>query len=182
MNVLITGSAGFIGSHAADWFTHNYGVVALDSFTYAAKESNTAEFCKSAITGYKIDITQQEDIENICREHNIEWIVNFAAETHVDRSIKDCDNFIWSNIIGTKSLLEACKNTGVKICHVSTDEVYGDISSGSFSEEDKLNPKNPYAATKAAAEHMVRAYHNTYGVEHIIVRPSNNYIWGWKAD
>ena len=102
-------------------------------------------------------------------------ILNFAAETHVDNSIDDCENFIRSNIDGVKSLLNICKALDVRMVHVSTDEVYGSTMSGSFVETDKLNPKNPYSATKAAAEHLINAYENTYGTNVVIVRPSNNF-------
>ena len=176
MNVAITGSAGFIGSHVADWFTNNgFGVVAIDSFTYAANPANTIDFEPNAIAGYKIDINQQQDISSICKNHDIQWIINLAAHTHVDRSIESCDDFLWSNVLGVKSLLEVCKEDSVKLLHVSTDEVYGDIAEGSFHEHTRLNPKNPYAATKASADMMIKAYENTYGVECIIVRPSNNF-------
>ena len=124
---------------------------------------------------YNLDICNHDKILSICEHSNIEWIINFAAETHVDNSIQACEKFIHSNIKGVQSLLEVCRKTGIKLFHVSTDEVYGDIMSGSFKEDNKLNPKNPYSATKAAAEHMVRAYSNTYGIKYLMVRPSNNF-------
>ena len=176
MNILITGAAGFIGSHAADWFTKNeYGVVVLDSFTYASNIENTEGFYEDAIAGYDLDINENKQVVYICKHHNIDWIINFAAETHVDNSIESCSEFIWSNILGVSSLLDACRETGTKLFHISTDEVYGDIESGSFCEQDRLLPKNPYSATKASAENFIIAYSNTYGIEYLMARPSNNY-------
>lgn len=177
MNVLITGCAGFIGSHAADHFLRSGDfVVGVDSMTYASDPKNMS-FANSHknFAFYEKDICLTSEMINLCKVHNIEWIFNFAAETHVDNSIDSCDSFIRSNIIGVKSLLECCRETGAKIFQISTDEVYGSKKSGSFLEKDILSPKNPYSATKAAAEHMVNSYSNTYGVDFIMVRMSNNF-------
>ena len=177
MNVLITGCAGFIGSHAVDHFLDlGHSVVGVDCFTYAASLDNL----KNALSDknfilYETDICNTNKMIEYSSDHKIDWIINFAAETHVDNSIESCEKFIHSNIVGVKSLLECCKELGIKLFHISTDEVYGSIKSGSFIENDKLNPKNPYSATKAAAEHLVQSYENTHGVEFIIVRPSNNF-------
>tara|TARA_R110001583_G_scaffold7985_10_gene38916 strand:+ start:6863 stop:7786 length:924 start_codon:yes stop_codon:yes gene_type:complete len=177
MNVLVTGCAGFIGSHAVDHFLGSGDfVVGVDSMTYASDVKNMS-FANSHknFAFYEKDICLTAEMIDLCKIHNIEWIFNFAAETHVDNSIESCDNFIRSNIIGVKSLLECCKETHTKIFQISTDEVYGSAKSGSFMEKDILSPKNPYSATKAAAEHMVNAYSNTYGVDFMMVRMSNNF-------
>jgi len=177
MNVLVTGCAGFIGSHAVDHFIDSGDkVIGVDSMTYASNIQNLENaFKKNSFVFYEKDICSTSDIIDICRVHNVEWIVNFAAETHVDNSIDSCDNFIHSNILGVKSLLDCCRKTDTKLLQISTDEVYGSTSGESFIETDILSPRNPYAATKAAAEHIVSAYSNTYGIEFITVRMSNNF-------
>ncbi len=176
MNVLITGAAGFIGSHATDFFLkEDYNVIGVDNFTYAGNKKNLFNALKSdKFKLYEYDICETEKIRNICVDNNIEWILNFAAETHVDNSIVNSDKFIKSNILGVKSLLEVCRKINIKFFQISTDEVYGSTESGIFFENNKLDPKNPYSATKASAEHYVKAYNNTYGVEYLIVRPTNN--------
>ncbi len=173
--VTITGCAGFIGSHATDLYLHNgFGVYGVDKFTYAAKESNLAESQKnSKFICARGDICDQPLMETMLRHSP--WVINFAAETHVDNSISSSDDFIETNIRGVQSILEACRKTGTKLLHISTDEVYGSISYGSHHEASNLNPKNPYSATKAAADHLIKSYANTYGIEYIIVRPSNNF-------
>ena len=175
--ILITGCAGFIGSHAVDHFLKKgYQVVGIDCFTYAGKVGNIQHHYENPnFKLFNIDICSKENILEICRMRKVEWIINFAAETHVDNSIKQSNNFIHSNFNGVHALLEVCRQTGVKIFQISTDEVYGSIAEGAFQEDDKLDPRNPYSATKAAAEHLVRSYTNTYGISHIIVRPSNNF-------
>lgn len=176
-NIMLTGCAGFIGSHAADHFlSAGYFVVGVDSLTYAGDLKNLDYAFQHENFGFfKIDICDTIEIASLCEKWNIDWIVNFAAETHVDNSIKSCEKFIHSNVNGVQSLLEVCRQTGTKLFHVSTDEVYGSIKTGSFNEDFKLNPKNPYSATKAAAEHLITAYNNTYGVDFLMVRPSNNF-------
>ena len=151
-------------------------VAGIDSLTYASNLENlSGAFNRNKFEFYHLDICDTRSIEDICKLKKIDFIVNFAAETHVDNSIKSIDPFIHSNINGVRSLLDVCRNTNIKLLHISTDEVYGSISAGEFTETDMLNPANPYSATKAAAEHLVTAYANTYGVEYIIVRPSNNF-------
>ena len=176
-NILITGCAGFIGSHAVDDFLNKgYRVTGVDCFTYAAKESNISHnYDNKNFNMHTTDICDTEEIFKICNENSINSIINFAAETHVDNLIDSCDAFINSNITGVKSLLDVCRRTGIFLLHVSTDEVYGSTLDGSFDEKSKLNPQNPYSATKAAAEHLVRSYSNTYGVKYNMVRPSNNF-------
>ena len=177
MNIIITGCAGFIGSHATDYFLDKgYNVVGIDCFTYAGHQGNIAHRIKdSNFKLYNMDICSSSQIEEICNLRNISWIINFAAETHVDNSIRSSSSFIRSNIEGVRSLLEVCKKTKARLLHISTDEVYGSTKSGVFSEDDKLDPRNPYSATKAAAEHLITAYNNTHGTEYLIVRPSNNF-------
>lgn len=176
-NLLITGCAGFIGSHATDYFLEKgYNVDGVDCFTYAGKIKNIQhQYENPNFKLFNTNICNTAAIMEICLLRDIKWIINFAAETHVDNSIRSCDSFIKSNIQGVKSLLEVCKETDARLFHISTDEVYGDIKKGSFKEKDNFNPKNPYSATKAAAEHMVEAYANTYGVDYLMVRPSNNF-------
>ncbi len=177
MNILITGCSGFIGSHATEVFlSRGHTVVGVDCMTYAASLDNLKEISgHERFIFYVENICNTKEILKLSKIHQIDWIVNFAAETHVDNSIENCDKFIDSNISGVKSLLSVCKDTGIKLLHISTDEVYGSIKSGSFVEGDILSPRNPYSATKAAAEHMITAYSNTYGTEHIMVRMSNNF-------
>ena len=177
MNVLITGCAGFIGSHAVDIFLKNdYSVVGVDLITYAGSMKNMSSAFKSDnFIFYKEDICNTEKMIQYCSAHSIEWIINFAAETHVDNSIQSASSFVKSNVDGVRSLLDCCISTGAKMFQISTDEVYGSIGAGSFRETDNMNPKNPYSATKAAAEHMVTAYRNTHCVDYKMVRMSNNF-------
>lgn len=171
MRALITGAAGFIGSHTYEHFiSKNDDVVVVDKLTYAANH----DFKKSIKNLVEIDVSDR-DIFNTIKDFKPDVIINFAAETHVDNSIDDSYDFIISNTLGTSNLLDACRTFGVKLCQVSTDEVYGPASVLPFVEEDGLNPMNPYSASKAAADMMVKAYHNTHGIQYIIVRPSNNY-------
>jgi dTDP-glucose 4,6-dehydratase len=175
MNVLITGCAGFIGSHAVEEFlSHDHNVVGVDSMTYAADRNNMSSFIND-IEFFHADICNTDLMRKLVKEYKVDWIINFAAESHVDNSIKGCEQFIKSNIVGVNSLLMVCKEFNCKILHISTDEVYGSTKSGSFIETDILNPKNPYSATKASAEHLVNSYSNTYGVQQIIIRMSNNF-------
>ena len=172
-NFLITGCAGFIGSHTVDTFlSHGHNVVGVDKMTYASNIDNINRHNQNPnFRFFKTDIINAEEVVKITKDNHIHCIVNFAAETHVDNSIFGHNCFIDSNILGTKTLLEL----NIPICHISTDEVYGPIKFGSFKETDPLNPKNFYSATKAAAEHIVQAYANTFKVPYLIVRMSNNY-------
>ena len=170
-SVLITGCAGFIGSHTADLFVEKgHSVIGVDCLTYAGNPSNLHRDIKHFTT----NICDTATVLEICHEFNVDHIVNFAAESHVDNSILGHDSFIDSNVQGVKSLLEVCKSKDIPL-HISTDEVYGPIRKGSFDEESKLNPQNYYSATKAAAEHLVAAYHNTFDVQYLMVRMGNNY-------
>ena len=175
--LMITGCAGFIGSHVTEEFLNaGYTVHGVDKFTYAGKEDNlknAKENPNFSLT--RSCITLESHMKYVIEERNIDWVVHLAAETHVDNSIKNSEVFMHTNILGTKSLLDACIATDTKILHFSTDEVYGSATNESFTEESRLNPTNPYSASKAAAEHLITAYANTYGLEYIMVRPSNNY-------
>ena len=177
MNILITGCAGFIGSHTVDLFLENgYTVIGVDSLTYAGDISNINNASKNSnFIFYEDNICNTENMIQLCIDHGIEWIINFAAETHVDNSIKSASSFVKTNVDGVRSLLDCCVATNTKIMQISTDEVYGSIGTGSFTEFDKINPRNPYSATKAAAEMMVEAYRNTYNIEYKMVRMSNNF-------
>jgi dTDP-glucose 4,6-dehydratase len=176
-NFLLTGCAGFIGSHALDLLLSNgHTVIGIDKMTYAGDPCNVERHKDNKnFKFFKLDICETEEIKRIVEENNIECIINFAAETHVDNSILGDNCFISSNVTGVKSLLEICKELNINICHISTDEVYGPIKSGSFQEHEKLSPKNFYSATKAAAEHLVTAYSNTFGIDYVMIRMSNNY-------
>ena len=169
MRVLLTGAAGFIGGHAYNHFSF-YGdeILAIDKLTHAI---NLTEKIKNFI---QIDISDQ-DLHYIARDFKPDIIVNFAAETCVDNSIKNSYDFVVSNVLGTTNLLDICNSLNIKICHVSSGEVYGPSSGQAFCENDKLNPTNPYSATMAAADLMIKAYHNVHKTPYIVVRPSDNY-------
>lgn len=176
MKVLITGGAGFIGSNFVRYMLSNhldYEIVVLDALTYAGRKENLKDVWEEIIF-IKGDITKKEDVEKAIKD--CDFVVNFAAETHVDRSIMQAGSFILTNVFGTYNLLEACREFNVKkIQHISTDEVYGHISKGSFKEDDKLSPRNPYAVSKASADLLCRAYFETYGLPIVITRSTNNY-------
>ena len=177
MNIIVTGCAGFIGSHMVDLLLEEgHNVIGIDCFTYAGKVTNIHHHYDNP--NFKIvncDICNTEKILSWCNYQKIDWVINFAAETHVDNSIKDCGPFIHSNINGVKSLLDVCMKMGTKLFHISTDEVYGSTLNESFLESDSLMPGNPYSATKAAGEHLITSYHHTYGVTYKMVRMSNNF-------
>ena len=175
MNVMITGCAGFIGSHAVEGFiAAGHKVIGVDCMSYAGSMSNMESFIDD-IKFYEADIIDTDKIREIVRRHSIEWIINFAAETHVDNSIHSVAPFIHSNINGVHSLLQVCRGQECNLFQISTDEVYGSTTDVSFIETDTLNPRNPYSATKAAAEHLVTSFHNTYGLDYKMVRMSNNF-------
>lgn len=177
MKVLITGACGFIGGHFLDQILEDetHEVFVVDKITYAAHPLNLKKIFNQNIVFFPCGIEDNIRINSIIKDNNIELIVNFAAETHVDNSIKNLKPFLESNINGVYSLLESCKNFGTKLIHISTDEVYGPAGWDSFYEDNKLNPMNPYSATKAAAEHLIQSYANTFKIDYLIVRPSNNY-------
>ncbi len=178
--VLVTGAAGFIGSHFVEAcrqkkYADITNVVAFDKISYASNLQMIRVFKEWSIDLYQNDICETSALIRAIVENNVKVVVHFAAETHVDNSIRDAQPFVRSNVNGTLSVLEACRATKTKLVHISTDEVYGPAQDNPFSETDKLNPMNPYAATKAAAEHLVLSHANTFGVEYLILRPSNNY-------
>jgi dTDP-glucose 4,6-dehydratase len=178
--LLVTGGCGFIGSNFIGYWLKKYPndkIINLDKLTYAGHLSSTKEFKNSK--NYKFvkgDICDQKVVEKVIK--NIEWVVHFAAETHVDRSIKDPDVFIKTNVIGTKVLLDMALKYGVKrFHHVSTDEVFGELplGKGKFSETTSYDPRSPYSASKASSDHLVRAYYHTFGLPITISNCSNNF-------
>ena len=172
--ILITGAAGFIGSHFLElMLAQGEACIALDSMTYAADHEFYREHKELFWT---TDLTDAAAIDQLLKQHKVTAIVNFAAETHVDNSIEDWRPFVASNVTGVATLLSAAVANGVdRFLQVSTDEVYGSIDTGSFTESTLYNPRNPYSATKAAADHLVNAWHHTYGLDTIITNCSNNY-------
>jgi dTDP-glucose 4,6-dehydratase len=179
-NILVTGGAGFIGANFVRYLVRKYPayqVVVFDKLTYAGNLNNLLEVSDDPLCHFvKGDIADKEAVEAALREHAIDTIVNFAAESHVDRSILDPDGVHRTNFTGTYVLLEAARKLGLERMHqVSTDEVYGSIPQGFFKEGDPLEPNSPYSASKAGAELMVRAYHETYGLNAVITRGSNTF-------
>ena len=175
--LLVTGGAGFIGinfiKHILD--VDKVDIVVADMFTYASNPEELVNNMK--IDTHCMDLSDKTSVESLFKMHEITHVVHFAAESHVDRSIKDCQPFIQSNIIATVNLLnEAMKNKIQKFVHISTDEVFGEIAiPGKFNELSNISPRNPYSASKASAEHFVEAYGNTYGFPYTIINSSNNY-------
>lgn len=188
-NFLITGGLGFIGSHfVINQVKNNNFVVNLDKITYAANENNVFKVAKNA--NYKFiqgDICNQNLISEILEKHEIDFVINFAAESHVDNSINSAQIFIETNINGTFSLLEASrkyyenlsenKKQNFRFIHISTDEVFGSLQENDkpFTEENKYLPNSPYSASKAASDHLVRAWNETYKLPTIITNCSNNF-------
>ncbi|PEE78049.1 dTDP-glucose 4,6-dehydratase [Priestia megaterium] len=181
MNILVTGGAGFIGSnfvrHMVETYP-NYSIVNYDLLTYAGNLENLKDIeSHENYTFVKGDINNRELVNHLVKYHNIDVIVNFAAESHVDRSITEPDIFVKSNLLGTQALLDVAKaNNLKKYVQVSTDEVYGSLGeTGYFTEETPLAPNSPYSASKAGADMLVSAYHETFGMNVNITRCSNNY-------
>ena len=173
MKFVVTGGRGFIGSHfVEEALNRGDKVIDIDKMTYAASEVLPWD----SNPNYTLI---KEDISEIDHIPSCDVIINFAAESHVDNSIRDTDPFVKSNILGVHNLLELVrgkpKYNRPLFLHISTDEVYGDRLIGSFTEKDKLSPSNPYSATKAAAEMLVLSYARTYGINYIITRSANNY-------
>lgn len=184
-NYLITGAAGFIGSHFAIKICElGHRAIVLDAMTYAANMQNLDEIKDSpSFKFFKGNICDAELVGKILREEKIDFVVNFAAESHVDNSIKSPENFIQTNIVGSYNLLDCSlkywreKKHDFRFLHVSTDEVYGSLSKGDpkFSEENPYRPNSPYSASKAASDHLVRAWFETYGLPAITTNCSNNF-------
>ncbi len=184
--VLITGGAGFIGSHVVRRFVNqypNYHVFNLDALTYAGNLENLTDVNGAAnYTFVKGDITNAEFIHDLFAQHDFTYVIHLAAESHVDRSISNPIAFVMTNVVGTVNLLNAAKHhwagkfEGKRFYHVSTDEVYGALGeTGMFTESTKYDPHSPYSASKASSDHFVRAYHDTYGLPVVISNCSNNY-------
>ncbi len=184
--LLITGGAGFIGSHVVRLFVQkypDYRIVNLDALTYAGNLENLKDIEDAPnYTFVKADITDAPEISRIFESYRFDGVIHLAAESHVDRSITDPNAFIKTNVMGTATLLNAAKALwkdnyeGKRFYHVSTDEVYGSLGEeGFFLETTPYDPQSPYSASKAASDHFVRAYGNTYGLPFVITNCSNNY-------
>jgi dTDP-glucose 4,6-dehydratase len=174
VRVLVTGGAGFIGSHLVDALLErpDVEVTILDALTYAGTETNLRDHdADPRFRFVQGDVADAGAVDSLV--HSADRVVHAAAETHVDRSIADASAFVRTNVEGTRTVLEACRAAGRPLLHVSTDEVYGSTAEGSFAEDSPLRPNSPYAATKAAADLLVRAYGMTYGVPVTIVRGTN---------
>jgi dTDP-glucose 4,6-dehydratase len=183
MKILVTGGCGFIGSNFIHYMLRNYpdySVINVDKLTYAGNLKNLSALSESPrYTFLKGDIADSVLMEEVILQ-GIDAIVNFAAESHVDRSIEDPSQFMKTNVLGTFVLLEAIRKTSsnrsIRLLHISTDEVYGSLGeSGAFTEEMPMAPNSPYSASKASSDLMVRAYHHTFGLATLITRCSNNY-------
>ncbi len=184
MTILITGSAGFIGSNFVNnWFLSNEEeVLSVDALTYAGNLANLKSQENNANHHFvNADISDKSKIKALVDQYKPRAIIHFAAESHVDRSILASDAFIKTNILGTYNLLEICReyqpNLDIKFVHISTDEVFGSLRNGDdgFSEDTSYKPNSPYSASKAASDHLVRAWHHTYGLQTLITNCSNNY-------
>jgi len=184
--ILITGAAGFIGSHLARLFANkypDYHIFNLDKLTYAGNLENLKDIEEKPNYSFiKGDIVDGDFIMTLFKEHQFDGVIHLAAESHVDRSIENPMEFIMTNIVGTVNLLNAARHIwdgnfeGKRFYHVSTDEVYGSLGNeGFFYEDTAYDPHSPYSASKASSDHLVRAYHDTYGFPMIISNCSNNY-------
>ena len=183
MRLLITGGCGFIGSNFIHFLLEHYGpafVTNVDALTYAGSLTNVAGLAEKVGERYEFfhaDIASAQQMEALMQKHQFYAVVNFAAESHVDRSINSPQNFIHSNVAGTSVILDLARRHGIKrFMQISTDEVYGSLGpEGRFTETTPLDPSSPYSASKAGADLLTLAFHKTYGQEVVIVRSSNNY-------
>lgn len=185
-NILITGGAGFIGSHVVRLFVNKYPeyhIFNLDKLTYAGNLANLKDIEHYPnYTFVKGDITDSDFIRQLFELHRFEGVIHLAAESHVDRSIANPVEFVMANVVGTVNLLNAARHIwngefdGRRFYHISTDEVYGSLSqTGFFTEDTAYDPHSPYSASKASSDHFVRAYHDTYGLPVVVSNCSNNY-------
>ena len=189
-NILITGGAGFIGSHLVRLMVNKYPeyrIINLDKLTYAGNLANLKDVENASNYKFvKVDICDFDELLNVFKQYEIDGVIHLAAESHVDRSIKDPFTFARTNVLGTLSLLQAAKvyweslpekYAEKRFYHISTDEVYGtlDFDGTLFTEQTKYDPHSPYSASKASSDHFVRAYHDTYGMPTIVTNCSNNY-------
>ncbi len=186
-NVLITGGAGFIGSHLADYLAdQKTSVIVLDKLTYAGDKKHLKQAEKTSfLTFVQGDVCDAPLVLSLLAKHDITTVYHLAAETHVDNSITDASPFVQTNVMGTQALLKAAlqhwgerkKPSDFRLVHVSTDEVFGSLNEGeeAFTEQSPYAPNSPYAASKAAADHLVRAWFHTYGLPVIVTHCSNNY-------
>lgn len=183
--ILITGGAGFIGSHVVRRFVLNYPgyqVVNADKLTYAGNLANLKDIeGRPNYSFERIDIVNKEDLYRLFQKYRFDAVIHLAAESHVDRSIASPDEFVFTNIVGSVNLLNSCRElwsdyNDKLFYHISTDEVYGSLGeTGLFTESTSYDPRSPYSASKASSDHMVRAYYNTYGMPVVISNCSNNY-------
>jgi dTDP-glucose 4,6-dehydratase len=184
--ILITGGAGFIGSHVVRLFVNNYPdykIINLDKLTYAGNLNNLIDVeSKPNYEFVKGDIVDSDFIQKLFEEKQFDGVIHLAAESHVDRSITNPTEFVFTNVIGTVNLLNSAKHiwkddfSGKRFYHISTDEVYGSLGAeGMFTEETSYDPHSPYSASKASSDHFVRAYLDTFGVPTVISNCSNNY-------
>ena len=190
MTIMVTGGSGFIGSNfVIEWLgKYNETIVNLDKLTYAGNPENLVSLKENSNHIFiQEDIANTSAVDKLLKDYNPRFIVNFAAESHVDRSIHFPENFIKTNIVGTFQLLESTRNywnklggeekTNLRFLHVSTDEVYGslELNDPAFTETHRYKPNSPYSASKAASDHLVRAYYKTYGLPVLTTNCSNNY-------
>jgi dTDP-glucose 4,6-dehydratase len=184
--ILITGGAGFIGSHVVRRFVNNYPgylIINADKLTYAGNLENLTDIEKTRNYRFeKVDIVNKSQVIDLFRRYNFDGVIHLAAESHVDRSIAGPDEFVFTNIVGTVNLLNSSLDIwqnnmeGKLFYHISTDEVYGSLGqNGAFTESTPYDPKSPYSASKASSDHLVRAYYNTFKIPVVVSNCSNNY-------
>ena len=179
--IIVTGGSGFIGCNLVNYLINKkYYVINIDKLTYSSNKYDKNSLSKKSYKFLKIDINNKKKIKSVLNKYKPDCIFNLAAETHVDRSIDSPHQFIYSNILGVFNILEAIKeynknNKKIKLIHISTDEVYGDIKSKKSDEKFPYNPSSPYSASKASADHLIRSYIRTYNLPAIISNCCNNY-------